>query len=668
MGRTMKHGRHRLSGVVRSVATVWAGVVCLLAQTPATAQNAAPPQPDEAAEEQQAPPPADEQPQPIPEFFYPVSELRLRYFREHPGHPALEVLYALEVELGIDDGAYVAPREGVETVRLRVADIGRAGIGVMSKSAINQVASVIFNEFRSRGIIGVVVAPSDEQIDRDTHEDRRELDGDESLTLDIYTGVVVQVRSIASGTRFPKEDRVNNPAHARIRKNSPVQPWRPEPAEHDAEEPATHGPRRDLIRRDLLDSYTLRLNRHPGRRVDIAIAPAFETGEAALDYLVAESRPLSFYFQLSNTGTKETDTWRERFGLVHNQLTNNDDILTVEYITAGFSQAHALVASYEAPVGRLERLRWRAFGSYSKFTASDVGLAGERFTGEGWTAGGELILNVFQQRELFVDLFAGARWENVEVNNEVVSIQGREDFFIPRVGARAERRADEWTLEGQLALEFSVSDVSGAGVDEMTKLGRLAPDEDWVVLQWSLGTSFFLEPLLSGSDGERARTLAHELAFNLRGQYAFDNRLIPNTEQVVGGLYSVRGYPESITAGDTVVIASAEYRFHLPRAFEIEEEPRSLFGRPFRYAPQQPYGRPDWDLILRGFVDAARVVNSDRQAFESDQDLLGAGVGVELLLYRNVSVRMDWAAAIEEIEGSVKSGSNRFHFVFTFLF
>ncbi len=660
------HDRFGVSGLARCVAAaVWVVALNLGLPSALGQEGDTEPPPDDPAAPGDQPEP--EEAEPLVEFFYPVSEIRLRYFREHPEHPPLEDLYALEVDLAIDDGAYVEPREGLESVRLRIDEVGRAGVGEMSESAINAVAQVIFEAFRSRGLIGVIVAPSDGDINRETFEDLREPD-DESLTLDVFTGIVVQVRSIASGTRFPKEDRLNNPAHARIRDNSPVQPWRPEPAEHDGAEPAADEPRSDLIRRDLLDAYTLRLNRHPGRRVDIAVAPAFETGEAALDYLVAESRPLSFYFQLSNTGTKETDTWRERFGLVHNQLTNNDDILTVEYITAGFSQAHAFVGSYEAPVGRLERLRWRVFGSYSKFTASDVGQAGERFTGEGWTAGGELILNVLQERELFIDLFAGARWENVEVNNEVVSIQGREDFFIPRLGVRAERRTDEWTLEGLLAIEFSMSDVSGAGVDEMTKLGRLAPDEDWVVLQGSLGTSFFLEPLLAGRGGERARTLAHEIALGVRAQYAFDNRLIPNAEQVAGGLYSVRGYPESITAGDTVVIASAEYRFHLPRAFEIEEEPRSFFGRPFRYAPQQPYGRPDWDFILRGFVDAARVVNSDRQAFETDQDMLGAGIGVELLLYRNVSVRMDWAAAIEEIEGQVKSGSNRFHFVFTFLF
>ncbi|MCW5775194.1 MAG: ShlB/FhaC/HecB family hemolysin secretion/activation protein [Phycisphaeraceae bacterium] len=654
-------GRREWSG-----ARTLAAAVALLLSCAACAQEA---EPDHAAERSETAVPASDDGGSVYDdgLIYPVRELRLRYFRDHPSHPSLNELLDLEVQLCVVEGAFAAPRHGVESLTLRIADVGRGDVVEIYGSGIGTIAQRVFEAFRARGLIGVVVAPSEDEIDRETEEDLRE-PGDEALTLDIYTGIVVQVRSIASGTRFPKEQRLNNPAHARIRDNSPVQPWRPEHAEAAEDDPSAEQPRGDLIRRDLLDAYTLRLNRHPGRRVDVAIAPAFETGEAALDYLVAESRPLSAYFQLSNTGTKETDTWRQRFGLIHNQLTNNDDVLTVEYITAGFSQAHAFVGSYEAPLGSLERVRWRVFGSYSRFTASDVGRAGERFTGEGWTAGGEVIFIVFQQRELFIDLFGGARWENIEVNNEVVAIQGREDFFIPRFGARAERRGEEWTIESQLAVEFSMSDVSGAGADEMTKLGRLAPDDDWVVLQGSLGASLFLEPLIAPRDRERPRTLAHEIALNVRAQYAFDNRLIPNAEQVAGGLYSVRGYPESITAGDTVVIASAEYRFHVPRAFEIEEEPRSLLGRSFRFAPQQAYGRPDWDLILRGFVDAARVVNSDRQAFERDEDMLGAGVGVELLLYRNVSVRMDWAAAIEEIEGKVKSGSNRFHFVFTFLF
>ena len=98
-------------------------------------------------------------------------------------------------------------------------------------------------------------------------------------------------------------------------------------------------------------------------------------------------------------------------------------------------------------------------------------------------------------------------------------------------------------------------------------------------------------------------TLAHELYFSFRGQWALGYRLIPQFEQAAGGFYSVRGYPEAVTAGDTVFLATAEYRFHLARALGVAPNPTKIkvFGDPFRVLPEQPYQRPDWDCILRGF-------------------------------------------------------------------
>jgi len=156
---------------------------------------------------------------------------------------------------------------------------------------------------------------------------------------------------------------------------------------------------------------------------------------------------------------------------------------------------------------------------------------------------------------------------------------------------------------------------------------------------------------------------------SLRGQCAFGNRLIPQAEEVAGGLYTVRGYPESIVAGDSVIIGSAEYRYHIPRAFGIESEPRQLFGQPFRYAPQYVYGRPDWDLILKAFIDAGRTINSDRLSFEHDETLVGVGIGAELQFKRNLNVRVDWGFALEDLKSAnVQAGDNRVHFVATILF
>ena len=103
-------------------------------------------------------------------------------------------------------------------------------------------------------------------------------------------------------------------------------------------------------------------------------------------------------------------------------------------------------------------------------------------------------------------------------------------------------------------------------------------DEHYATLDFNLGYSTYLEPLLRPSawrdpTTELSSTLAHELALGVHGQYAFDYRLIPQASQIVGGLYSVRGYDQSVAVGDTVVVGSFEYRFHVPRILPVQREP-----------------------------------------------------------------------------------------------
>jgi outer membrane protein assembly factor BamA len=126
-------------------------------------------------------------------------------------------------------------------------------------------------------------------------------------------------------------------------------------------------------------------------------------------------------------------------------------------------------------------------------------------------------------------------------------------------------------------------------------------------------------------------------------------------------------------AGDNSVVASLEYRFHIPNAFAARE-PSRLFGREFRTTPQSPYyGTADWDLIAKAFIDVGHVTNNERESFEYDETLVGTGLGLELQVLRNVNVRADWGVAMEEVnkEGGgefVSAGSSRFHLSFTLLF
>lgn len=619
------------------------------------------------------PPPEAQAPQPSEDGpAFPISAFNLRYRTDHPDLPPIDDLASLEVTLGEANGVYVAPRPGAEPVTISLQDLTGAQRAPrrFSVSAINAIGARIVSELNRRGIIGVLVAPDTDQIDPQSLADRRP-QGLQTLNLDIWTRTVSQVRTLGAGQRWSRptargdrpstENRIDHRVHDRIRENSPLQP-------------GVEGRAGDLLRRDLLDDYLYRLNRHPGRRVDAAIAAGETPGEVVLDYIVTENRPWTVYFQLSNTGTEQTDEWRQRVGFIHNQLLSRDDTLTLDFITASLDEANAIVASYDAPVGGSQVLRWKVYGSASEFTASDVGLSDEEFKGDSLSAGAEISLNVWQRRQAFVDIFGGARWERHHVENEIVDVEGETDFFLPYIGVRFERQTvkSNWFAEARLETTL---DIVGTDDDEAERLGRIFVDEDWTVFKWNVGTSFYIEPLIFGeawsnpSSPYRQTTLAHEVAVSFRGQNAFGNRLIPQAEDVLGGLYTVRGYPESLAAGDNSVVFSAEYRFHLPRILAIEEDPSRtpLFGRPFRFRPDQRYGMPDWDLILRGFFDVGRVTSNDRQTFEENETLAGAGLGLEFVFKRNLSLRLDWGVALRDARDT-DAGDNRLHFVGTILY
>ncbi len=594
---------------------------------------------------------------------YRVSQLIVDYSENHPALPPLEEVMDLSVDLTPTSQGYIAAPAGAPKIRVKLLDVATLPKQILFASAIREINTMLVQYFNGKGFIGIFVAPHPDDVSP-AGEDVRP-PGQTALRVQIRTGVVREVRTIAAGDRIPDDERINNPVHNRLMAHAPIRAAKP----GDVVPP-------DLLRKDLLDEFIYRMNRHPGRRVDVAVSPAMEEGGVALDYLITEAKPWMVYAQISNTGTEQTEEWRERFGFIHNQLTHNDDILSIDYITAAFDSAHAVVASYEAPVGDSETLRWRINGMWSEFTASDVGFANQTFEGNEWQGGADLIANIWHEREAFLDIFIGARWQSIEVTDDFLGIEDRENFFLPHVGVQYEKLSETTNTLARIEFEANLSDVAGTNESSLDNLGRLDTDEDFYLLKWDMSHSFFLEPVLwpdqwADTSTPDSSTLAHELFLAFRGQHAFDTRLIPQAQRTIGGLYSVRGYGESLTSGDTVLIANLEYRLHLPRLFSpAEPGDAPLFGAPFRWAPQEVYGRPDWNLMLRTFLDYGKVYNSKRETFETNFDMLSTGAGVELLFKRNFSIRMDWGYILRDFEGTVTEdqGDQRFHLVGTILY
>lgn len=657
------------------------------------------------------PPPPELRPLASDGVHFEITGFSLTFLREHPQHPAVDDLLATPVALTPTPDGFVAPRGYGPIVVLPIADIASEAPAVVYASAVSAVTRTIVERLREEGLAGVYVRPSPDAIEETPGQlvDRRP-GGTGPFPIEVYTAIVTRIGSSATGDRVPLEGRIDHPYHRRIRERSPVRPYdpspRPEPlmaahertlAELAEGEPepsppsaeaiaareeeiaaweARSGERRDLLRSDLLNEYAQRLNRHPGRQVDVAVAPGEEYGEAELQFIVREEKPWTVFTQLSNTGTESTSEFRQRFGFVHTQFTNADDILSLDFTTAEFDSSNAVTAFYDRPILGNERLRWNIQGGYNEFTAADVGSGGESFEGESWFVSAEIVGTIFQHDELFIDAFAGARYQDITVEDLSVFSTGpaQEAIFLPRVGVRASRLGAWSSFSASAQLEWTINELTGADEDGLEELGRIGPEEEWAVFSGGISASVFLEPLFnyegwSDPTTPGSSTLAHELSFRLSGQYSFNKRLIPNAEGVIGGLFTVRGYPESLVAGDSTYSGSVEYRFHVPRVFAIDPTPSSLFGRPFRVSPQQVYGSPDWDLVLKGFFDFGETFIAQPLGFETAETLASVGVGLEVRLYSNLSFRTDWGFVLNEVasgsSGVVEQGDERVHLLFT---
>jgi len=587
-----------------------------------------------------------------------ITGIQIRFDSPHPWLPEAGTLLGGTVALARHDGLLGAPGEGDETVQLRLSELAGLAEPVFDDTAFLPLSQAVFESMRGLGFVGVWVMPDPSEF---RIEDGQVLDlrppGQTQMTLVVTVGRVTEVRSVGLGERLDPEKTVNNPVHARIVSESPVRPYR-----------EGGGGRTDLVRRDLLDTYVFRLSRHPGRRVDVAVAAAEdEAGGVLLDYLITENRPWLVFAQASTTGSAGTSRWREHLGFIHNQLTNHDDILALGYQTANFKDVHTVYGSYERPLWN-DRLRARVGGSYYEYVSSQFGLADEEFAGDGWDVNAELVWNVAQRGAWFLDVVGGVKYQHVGAENNLALVEGEDDFLKPGLGIRLQRSREIDRTYAQVGLEWNLPGAATDG-DDLDALGRTDAVEDWVLLRGEASHSFYLDPILRDTRETKAG-LVNELALSVRGQYAFNSRLIPGETFVAGGLYSVRGYPESVVSGDNGVIASAEYRVHLTQALEPDVSPGSLFGGPFRFRPQYQYGPTDWDFQLKAFVDAGAVSSVDRVSFEVDSALLGAGIGAELSITRRFNVRVDWGFALLDLEDSagestVDAGRNELTLVIT---
>jgi hemolysin activation/secretion protein len=594
-------------------------------------------------------------------------------------------------------------------VKLKVSVFGEPR--AISAMAMLDVYDAVVKKLTDRGLIGVYIMAD---VNPRKGVDER-LPGVLDVKVTVFISEVAKIRTIARKVPFkfgdlpkindddaPDGQVVKDPKHLWIKAKSPVFVFKPKKGG-------------SLLEKPRLQDYLSRLNRFPGRRVDAAINATGETGKVMLDYLIREQKKFLVYVQESNTGTKSTGEWRSRIGLEFRQLLNKDDILRMEFTTTNLDQYNAAVLNYQFALMKPDVLKMRLYGLFGQYSAEDVGYAGLNFKGESITGGAALTWTPIYWHGFPLDVTAGGEFMRSTVNNAATGTTSTVNFILPYLGVGTERTTDKFSLATNWQAKGSLTDQNQ---DQLNGLGRFGTNGAFWFLNGDLTASIFLEPLLLGKkwgdlgpDGTKWKRgiLANELAVIAHGQYAMGNRrLVPQLELLAGGYNTVRGYPESFTAGDSGFVTSLEYRLHVPRLFKPADisakQKKAKADKLAKNAPAQKPGdkpgassqaepvvtalpergekssasfrlRPggagsgaDWDFIVRGFLDYGQTYNNRIiTSVEANRTLMSTGAGIELQLFKPIfmTIRADYGYVLQSQRNltadPVNAGDSRLH-------
>ena len=624
------------------------------------------------------------------EMTLPVSKFNLRYALS-PGQktgsplPPIDRLQKASTTLLETNGVLIAPNPQAAAgspppVSVRL-DSASAKPRKFRGDAIEKLGQAVVSLINKAGVYEVYVIPDPAQIDRGKPQEYDQRGGKTDLSILIFVGQIVETRTVrkGSGKAAGAPPAIDAPRDARLLAKSPV----------------GGGAGNAVLYKPALESYLERVNRFPGRDVETEVTPTGEQRKLILDFVVHEDKPLSIYAETANTGTPSTGIWRTRLGLEEKQLLRLDDVLRAEYIGAHLSNYYAGLLSYEfAPIFP-DYLKFKGFGAFAKFSSADIGYSLQDFESSTWIAGGQITWTPVYIKGFPLDLNLGFQWLRVDVDHRNVARDGQTDFALPYVGISTDRRTDTFTLNANAQVMFDWFRMAGTQEADLPTLGRVDADRHFTLATWNFTASAFLEPLIFGKAWEEQKvwwksTRAHEFAVSFHGQVALDkSRLPPELEMTVGGFDTVRGYPEALAVGDSVMVASAEYRFHVPREFfsfgggghgdaratQIPDapvlplKPGAILDPRFNSRATSVSSRPDWDMILRGFFDFGETFNNkiDTET-ERNRTLASVGGGVEFQFYKPlfITLRMDVGCPLiterDALAQNVDHGSVRFDF------
>jgi hemolysin activation/secretion protein len=485
--------------------------------------------------------------------------------------------------------------------------------GEISASEIRNISEKIVTYFYNQGLGGIAVKVSPKDIDNKGRDLRYKKRG--TLNLIISIAPITQVNTLAFAENITSTDNIDLDKHSKIKNASPVS-------------------QNALLRPDDINDYIYRLNRHSGRLVQARLRPGDSENTLDLEYLIAENKPWLVHLSAMNVGTKETAYWHETLGYLDNQLTSADDTLSLAYSTAGFKEVHSVTGSYERPFSPGSFNKGKISFLVSDYKATTLGIDNKLESREIST-NAEFSHTIYQHKSFFIDLVSALQFRNIAIQN-VTANKKSTNFLLPSFGIRFEEKQNFLKFSGGMYFSKNLATVAGTDQDALKEFGRGNVADNWHVIKY---------------DGQIAKTFLsyHEAIISLRGQYGFDYRIIPQDRFVMGGIYTVRGYPHSITSGDSGIAMQSMYKFNLPKILYT-------------------------NLSGHLFIDYGRTINNKLVSSETNHSLLSTGLGIDMNIKNHFNLKIDYGIPLEDFlsptnsNDDVKAGKGCLHVTGTVMY
>ncbi|MBI4432917.1 MAG: ShlB/FhaC/HecB family hemolysin secretion/activation protein [Candidatus Omnitrophica bacterium] len=369
-----------------------------------------------------------------------------------------------------------------------------------------------------------------------------------------------------------------------------------------------------VLRIQDLEGSLFYLNRNEDRSARVYLEAGDDPGTSDIILKAEENYPGHVYFETHNRGTKNTHRGRHETHWDHTNLTGRGDILKTVLSMAEEGAFRAWSGEYAYP---LKNDRTVLSLNASHVSSMLVGsLKSEEIKGLYRNITPSVVHHFVRTRafELGAEIALELKDSKTTADDLKIDFDRMRVLKLgPRVTTRGANGVNYFSADFHQGLSHFLG-----GSDEVDRNAS----------RTNAGGEFFY----TTASLARLQKLSGSSFLVLRagGQWSKDN--LASVEQFrAGGAYSVRGYPESDSAGDSGYNLSAELRV-LP--FIIPD----VFRAPFT-------GRK-WSESVHvvGFLDAAKTYFRERTPTESsvkDRFLLGTGFGFRVDLENNFSFQLD---------------------------